>query len=148
MTCEEMIYSNDYLDFMVNYLISEQGGAEFLQESCVSTITDRLSILHRLMGPDYLTNLGETPYSFIPKLYGLMDSTNMEAVGVTAVQSKNGLGLGGKNVLIGIIDTGIDYTNPLFYKELNGEKISRIVAIWDQSIRGLEKSENSAGSQP
>ncbi len=145
MTCEEMIYSNDYLDFMVNYLIREKGGAELLRESCVSTITDRLSILHRLKGPDYLTNLGETPYSFIPKLYGLMDSTNMDEVGVTTVQSKNGLGLSGKNVLIGIIDTGIDYTNALFYKEINGEKISRIAAIWDQSIRRLEKSENDAG---
>lgn len=40
-------------------------------------------------------------------------------------------GLNGMNTLIGIIDTGIDYTNPTFTNQ-NGE--TRIISIWDQTI--------------
>ena len=40
-------------------------------------------------------------------------------------------GLDGTNTLIGIIDTGIDYTNPAFI-DSNGQ--TRIVGIWDQTI--------------
>ena len=41
------------------------------------------------------------------------------------------IGLSGSKTLIGIIDTGIDYTNPAFISE-NGE--TRIASIWDQTI--------------
>lgn len=143
MTCEDMIYSNDYADFMINYLDGNENRNMLSQDGCINSITDRIAIYHRPKGSEYLTNLETVPYAFIPKLYGLMDSSNMEAVGVTAVQSKNGIGLSGKNVMIGIIDTGIDYTNSLFWNEVNGRKISRIEAIWDQSEEGLKKSDST-----
>lgn len=41
------------------------------------------------------------------------------------------IGLDGEGTLIGIIDTGIDYTNPVFI-DSNGE--TRILSIWDQTI--------------
>lgn len=37
----------------------------------------------------------------------------------------------GKGTLIGIIDTGIDYTNPVF---IDNQGMTRIEAIWDQTI--------------
>src|SRR5690606_14537072 len=39
--------------------------------------------------------------------------------------------LRGQGVLIGIIDTGIDYTNPIFQY---ADNTTRIVSIWDQTI--------------
>ena len=44
---------------------------------------------------------------------------------------KPSIRLDGSNTLIGMIDTGIDYTNPAFI-DSNGE--TRIVSIWDQTI--------------
>ena len=42
------------------------------------------------------------------------------------------LALKGEGVLVGIIDTGVDYTNPLF-RYSDGS--SRILRIWDQTVQ-------------
>lgn len=41
----------------------------------------------------------------------------------------------GKDVLIGVIDTGIDWRHPFFLKETEPVKVTRIRAIWDQGLR-------------
>lgn len=136
MTCEEMIYSNDYADLVINYseeLVREE---RLSGDSCINQIIERVAIQHLPRTANYLTNLESTPYSYIPKLFGLMDSSNMEAVGVKQVKNPNNIGLDGTNVIIGFVDTGIDYTNPLFL-DANGN--SRIGVVWDQTLIGLEK---------
>lgn len=138
MTCEEMIYSNDYSDFTINYLRESEVTEEINRTGCLNPIGEKIAIIHIPRTQAYLTNLESAPYSFVPKLFGLMDSSNMEAVGVKQVQNPNNIGLDGKNVLVGFIDTGIDYTNPLFL-DANGN--TRIGVIWDQTLRGLEKSD-------
>ncbi len=69
----------------------------------------------------------------IPLLLGLMSTASMEAAGITQVQNQPYLGLTGADVLVGIIDTGIDYTSPAFINEDNSSKIKY---IWDQSLKG------------
>ncbi|WP_313133408.1 S8 family peptidase [Anaerocolumna sp.] len=70
-------------------------------------------------------------YEAIPKCYGLLSSGKMEMQKSTALSMLQANNLHGEGVLIGMIDTGIDYTNPLFIDENNS---SRIVSIWDQTI--------------
>lgn len=71
-------------------------------------------------------------YNAIPKCYGLLSSGNMQIDEITtSMRTLQAETLHGEGVLIGIIDTGIDYTNPLF---LNENKSTRIVSIWDQTI--------------
>lgn len=68
----------------------------------------------------YLANiLGNEPLNIIAK--------DFQAVSIIKEPSS----YKGNNTLIGIIDTGIDYTNPVFI-DSNGE--TRIVSIWDQTI--------------
>lgn len=131
MTCEDMIYSNDYADYMINYFDEQEGAEERFRNGCVNPIIEKIAVLHMERPEDYMTNLERTPYSFVPKLYGLMDSSNMEAVGVKQVKNNSGIGLSGKNVIVGIVDTGIDYSNPLFF---NADGSSRIGVIWDQTL--------------
>ena len=138
MTCEEMIYSNDYADYMINFLEGFGGAEEIYRTGCVNSIIERIAILHMPLKENYLTNLEITPYLFIPKLFGLMDSSNMEAVGVKQVQNPSNMGLNGENVILGLIDTGIDYTNPLFLDD-NGN--TRVGVIWDQTITGMERNQ-------
>lgn len=138
MTCEEMIYSNDFSDFIINFISGFERTEELNRIGCINSIEEKISIIHIPRTENYLTNLESAPYSFVPKLFGLMDSSNMEAIGVKQVQNPNNIGLDGKNVIVGFIDTGIDYRNPLFL-DINGN--TRIGVIWDQTIRELENSD-------
>lgn len=142
MTCEEMIYSNDYTDNMINFFEGFEGAEELYRSGCVNPIIERIAIVHLPRATDYLINLERIPYSFVPKVFGLMDSSNLDAIGVKRVKNSEILNVGGKNVMIGVIDTGIDYTNPLF---LDSSGNTRINVIWDQTIAGFEKSEDNEG---
>lgn len=66
-----------------------------------------------------------------PDLYSLSQISAIDAADITPIQEKYSLNLTGDGVIIGIIDTGIDYLNEEFWDE-NGE--SRIEVIWDQTI--------------
>lgn len=52
--------------------------------------------------------------------------------------------LSGRGVLVGIIDSGIDYTNPDFIRE---DGSTRIRALWDQSIPGNPPAGYALGSE-
>ncbi|MCM1179817.1 MAG: S8 family peptidase [Clostridium sp.] len=132
MTCQDMIYSNDYMDLIVNLHEGNRSILRFYPDSCINEIEDRIEIFHLQTENSYLTNLENVPYSSVPKLFGLMDSSNMEVTGVKQIQSPSYLGLDGSGVIVGIIDTGIMYDNALF-RDVNGN--SRIGIIWDQTIR-------------
>ena len=104
MKCQEMIYSNDYADYLINSSDMIIEGDE--SNCCTNNIMERISIQHCPQKEQRLTNLESVPYSFIPKLYGLMDSTNMEVTGVKQVQRPENLALSGRGVIVGMIDTG------------------------------------------
>ena len=106
MTCEEMIYREDYADTLINYIQGYSGSEELYNRGCLNPITQEIAILHYPRSKNFSTNLESMPYSFIPKLFGLMDSSNMEVVGVRQIQNENNIGLSGRETIVGIIDTG------------------------------------------
>lgn len=71
-------------------------------------------------------------YSAIPKLYTLLDTVSLEASGIPQVWNQPQLSYTGKGILLGFIDTGIDYRSPAF-RNMNGT--TRIKGIWDQNIQ-------------
>ncbi|MBQ4116403.1 MAG: S8 family peptidase [Clostridia bacterium] len=77
--------------------------------------------------------LGTNFYSSLPYVVGLLDRSALESSGIIQVQEQAFLELTGRGVLVGIVDTGIDYTNPIFRYE---DGTSRIAAIYDQTISG------------
>lgn len=126
--CREQVYSNDYFDFVVPY-----GEAYSVSppESCIQRIDEDYDILYYPREGLPSLSLGTYSYSVIPKCFGLLDRTAVEASGILQLQIQPALALTGRGVLMGFIDTGIDYTNPLFRYE---DGSSRIVRIWDQTI--------------
>lgn len=74
----------------------------------------------------------ETLYSVLPNVYTLEDTTSVAKSGVIQVQSNPALGLTGRNILMGFLDTGIDYTHPAFQDSFGN---TRIETIWDQTIQ-------------
>ena len=77
--------------------------------------------------------LGTTFVESFPNALGLLGRTSLEASTITQVQEQPFLNLRGSGVLVGIIDTGIDYTKKAFQYE---DGTSKIKYIWDQTIEG------------
>lgn len=63
----------------------------------------------------------------------------LEASGVLRIRRQPSLDLYGQGVLIGIVDTGIDFTHEAF---VAADGTSRIVSIWDQSVEEGVGNEN------
>lgn len=68
----------------------------------------------------------------IPKCYSLLSMQALNQAGILPIQNHSTLQLSGKQVMIGFLDTGIDYENPVFQ---NLDKTTRIAGIWDQTIQ-------------
>ena len=79
-----------------------------------------------------LCNLGLYPYYRFPTLYTLASELSISRSGITRIQSNPLLSLYGRGVIVGVIDTGIDYCHPAF--KFSGNT-TRILSIWDQTIQ-------------
>ena len=77
--------------------------------------------------------LGAAFVSSVPVILGLLDRPALEASGVSQVHGQPYLNLKGRGVLVGLIDTGIDYTQPVFRY---ADGTSKIRYIYDQTAEG------------
>ena len=124
------ISSNDYMDLIIKY----NGNMELLKQYekySVQIMNPTFAVIYLPVSEIKSDLLIQWGYSAIPKCYALTDDLSLEASGIKKLRATPALNLRGKGVLIGMIDTGIDYTNPIFqYKD----GTTRIAAIWDQTI--------------
>ena len=66
-----------------------------------------------------------------PEIFTLNDISPLEASDATFYHNNPYLNLNGRGVILGVVDTGIDYLNTEFQKE---DDTTRILRIWDQTI--------------
>lgn len=132
MTAEEryQIISNDYFDLLVDFFRNLETFDRY-PNAVYQIINDAYATV--FIPREQLTAraLREYGYTPVPALYGLTVQKSFEASGIQKLRRLPGFNLRGQGVLVGIIDTGIDYTNPAFR---NKDGTSRIAAIWDQTI--------------
>ena len=130
--CRERIVSEYYADYVISYNGNEEELRTFFQGECLKILDTHLAVVSvRKEEADLMRALANLYYT-LPKCYGLMDTSSMEASGIIRIQNQPVLKLRGSGILVGIIDTGIDYRNPLFRK---ADGTTRIKAIWDQGIQ-------------
>ena len=127
MDCKSMIPSEETIDLIVG---RDEIDRPLIAPACIQPINEQYEIWY--YDGAFLPPLAIDKYSYssIPKVYWLADTTSLEVSGIIAMQNQPSLSLKGEGVLIGIVDTGIDYTNPLF-RAPGGA--TRIVSIWDQT---------------
>lgn len=130
MDCREAILSNDYADFLYGFQTPSIGEPYFPEEFCTQQIAVGLGVFYAERSRIPPLDIQFYNYTSFPKLYTTLDTSSMEASGILRLINQPVLDLDGSGVLIGFIDTGIDYTNPVFTDELGN---SRIAAIWDQT---------------
>jgi len=130
------IISNDYADLIVEYS-KNQLELFNLQNDTINYIDSKYAVVYVAANKVTQQFIHQKDYSVIPKLLGLLDTTSLEVMGVNKIQNVPSLVLKGQGVLLGFVDTGIEYTNPLFK---NADNTTRILSIWDQSIENKEAS--------
>jgi len=89
---------------------------------------------------ELMTTKGIVRISYSPKAHLL----NSIAVTYQNVQAAYNHGYTGKNVIVGTVDTGIDFYHPMFRKA-NGD--TRILSIWDQTVEGTHPDGFDIGSE-
>lgn len=128
---QDAIYSNDYLDliFDPNASVFQEGRMEQNPLSVTPNPKYKIHFLDRKTNPTL--NLGNYNYYEIPHCYGLMDISALNDSGSDFIQNQSNLDVTGNGVLIGFLDTGIDYTHPVF---IDSGGRTKILSIWDQTI--------------
>lgn len=121
-----------------NYLIEYKGNfkehIDRISYACGDIITDTIGVIS--VAPKDLDRLlrevPEIVFFDFRTMYVLQDISPSSVDNINNIKINPYLDLTGRGVLIGIVDTGIDYLNEEFIRE---DDTSRIVYIWDQSIQ-------------
>lgn len=130
---------NNNIYILVSYSLGNLEGVEFFRRLYPNLIFTRITPgLYTVQVPagneDEFNRLRQD-ISFIlePTVYGLNASDAFEASNISVFHDYPYGELRGNGVLIGFVDTGIAYQNPLFQ---NADGTTRIISIWDQTIQG------------
>lgn len=152
--CYEAVYSEDYADYIVEYNGDRQVLEEIYSNACLFFIDNRYAILYSKKRSDYMESFGNLAYNIFPKLLAPMDAAGGEAAYNTPsilsmingenLDNESVLGLDGKDIVIGIVDTGIDILNEEFLNEYGR---TRIKYAWDQSVNS-SSGDGYAGEFP
>lgn len=131
-TCKAAILSEDYRDFIVNN--NSAILAHITEENfCTQAAGFHYRCIYlpkELAGPITDERLY---YAALPKCYAHINMDSLNQAGILSLQNYPTLRLMGNGILIGFLDSGIDYQNPIF-RNLDGS--TRIAAIWDQTVQG------------
>jgi subtilisin family serine protease len=132
---EQLIYSDDYYDTLALYshtlkdLVDEYGKAIVIgnitpNDSAIIHVRSDMAgfVASHLAGDSSLAN---------SLLYTINDFDSLVETNVFPIQTNPNIGLRGGRVILGFLDTGIDYAHPAFIYEDNTSKILR---LWDQTV--------------
>ena len=124
-----------YADFIIKYMGDFQEDLGDVPGLLFQKINSVYGVVYAPLREIGKLDINTYSYSFIPKCYTYMDLGSLSASGISRLQEQPYLQLKGKGTAIAIVDSGIDYRNPLFQNELG----SRILCIWDQTLEGDKK---------
>lgn len=139
-SCNVNTASDEFADFIVRHnSLQPEAILEQNRGTCIDYIDQEFAIIYTPLADLTPITVEKYTYTSIPKLYALLDTTSMEASGIIQNFNQPTLGLRGEGTMIGFIDTGIDYRNPLF---TNSDGTTRILGIWDQTLTAPTTDEN------
>jgi len=128
------LYYNDSPDYLVEYRGNFKEEIDKVSYACGDIITNTIGIVST--SPQYLDQLLKdvTSITFIEprSKYVVQDISPSSVDNINAIKINPYLDLTGRGILVGMIDTGIDYLNEEFIRE---DDTSKIASIWDQTIQ-------------
>lgn len=130
--CRDQILSEDYRDFIIGGIASDFLANLLLDEYCRQAADFDYECLYLPTSVAEPITFERFPYYTIPKCYAPISLETLDQAGILQIQNFPSLQLKGRGILIGFLDSGIDYTLPIFR---NPDGTSRIAGIWDQTVQ-------------
>jgi subtilisin family serine protease len=131
LDCREYVLNEEYADFIV-----ESGpvfeGFMAIPNTCYTPINNTYSVVYVPIKNLPINLIQLYGYHIYPKCFGLLDTGSQEVSGVAKIRNIPTLDFRGQGILIGIIDTGIDYIHSAFR---HADGTTKIFSIWDQTIQ-------------
>lgn len=144
-TCREQILSEEYRDFIGNHVRTSFFDSITQDDHCEQDAGFGYKCIYLPASAADPITLPKYSYNSIPKCYAPISMETLNQTGILPVQNYPTLQLKGNGILIGFMDSGIDYTNKVF-RNLDGS--TRIAAIWDQTVQsGTPPRDFSYGSE-
>ena len=141
MSCTNSVASEDFADFIAPYFTTPEKFIRSQGTDCIDFVDSTLAVVYVPLSTVTPFTYTSYTYSAVPKLYSLLDVTSMDASGITAAGGLPALGNQGAGVIVGFVDTGINYMDPLF-RNVDGS--TRIIGIWDQTIQPSSNENETA----
>ncbi len=131
---ENKIISEDFVDFIVEFnndLINLANSNEDVIIGKVlrynlATVYVKRELVDSII--DEIVVMSDLSY---PLLFNVTDMDSLTDANIMPILTNPNLNLKGNGVIVGFVDTGIDYTHPAFRYE---DGTSKILSIWDQTI--------------
>lgn len=143
--CRERILSENYKDFIVDDLRTSFLTGINQENLCLQEGDFNYRCVYLSSAQVGSLTLEKYIYNSIPKCFAPLSMDALEEAGILSIQNYPTLQLKGDQILIGFLDSGIDYTNPAFQKA--GHR-TRIAGIWDQTIQsGVPPEHFAYGSE-
>jgi subtilisin family serine protease len=134
------LYYEDSPNFLVEYMGNFKEEIDKISYACGDIITSTIGVISTADNNLVKLALDVPSITYIdPRgMYVLQNISPSNVDSINNIKINPYLNLTGTGVLIGMIDTGIDYLNEAFLRE---DGTSRIVSIWDQTIqKGKDRS--------
>ncbi len=93
---------------------------------------------------EFLRLRSDVSFLAVPSLYGLNATEALIESNILMFHDYPFGELRGNNIIIGFVDTGIDYTHLAF---LNADNTTRVVRIWDQTLTGTPPAGFTYGTE-
>ena len=135
--CKQAVLSNEYKGFGLPNRGSEEEVARLLQADCARRVTDNLVFAY-FYDPEPEDGGREYPFGIMQKCYGLLSEEELAASGVLQLREGPFTNLRGGGVLLGFVDTGINFADGAFR---NADGSTRLVGLWDQTIEDQTTSD-------
>ena len=124
--------SEHFGDFIIKYAQLSSNWKEILEDASFQAINATYGVLYVPLDQIGRLEVDTNSYNTIPKCYTYMDLESLEASGITELLNHPYLELRGRGTAVALIDSGVDYRNPVFQNSSG----SRIAWFWDQSLEG------------